>query len=190
MSSASPPKEPEVEPVTQSGDEAEPMEREHHDIQTQGQGEFEVKEQDRWLPIANGLFIPFSLLALLLSIPSSSFVEVTHLPYLTTFSSLNSFRTQKKPRLARKKDTPKGLDTNTSRRQYTNSLLSSPKSLLQGKDSLMSMLSPPLLPKASYMRIQSISLKLMRCNLESGCSLVQSPKTSISPMLLLPHVYQ
>ncbi|EGD97317.1 hypothetical protein TESG_04728, partial [Trichophyton tonsurans CBS 112818] len=60
MSSASPPKEPEVEPVTQSGDEAEPMEREHHDIQTQGQGEFEVKEQDRWLPIANGLFIPFS----------------------------------------------------------------------------------------------------------------------------------
>ncbi|DAA74835.1 TPA_exp: Uncharacterized protein A8136_2253 [Trichophyton benhamiae CBS 112371] len=53
MSSASPPKEPEVEPVTQSGDEAEPMEREHHDIQTQGQGEFEVKEQDRWLPIAN-----------------------------------------------------------------------------------------------------------------------------------------
>ncbi|KAK2762082.1 hypothetical protein FQN54_001089 [Arachnomyces sp. PD_36] len=53
MSSASPPKEPEVERGTQSGDDAEPMEREHPDTQAQGQGEFEVKEQDRWLPIAN-----------------------------------------------------------------------------------------------------------------------------------------
>ncbi|KKZ60086.1 hypothetical protein GX50_01283 [[Emmonsia] crescens] len=53
MSSASPPKEPEVEPGTQSGDDAEHMEREHQDTQAQGQGEFEVKEQDRWLPIAN-----------------------------------------------------------------------------------------------------------------------------------------
>ncbi|EEH11081.1 transcription factor HAP3 [Histoplasma capsulatum G186AR] len=53
MSSASPPKEPEVEPGTQSGEDAEHMEREHQDTQAQGQGEFEVKEQDRWLPIAN-----------------------------------------------------------------------------------------------------------------------------------------
>ncbi|PGH17910.1 hypothetical protein AJ79_00809 [Helicocarpus griseus UAMH5409] len=53
MSSASPPKEPEVEPGTQSGDDAEHMDREHQDTQAQGQGEFEVKEQDRWLPIAN-----------------------------------------------------------------------------------------------------------------------------------------
>ncbi|KGQ01230.1 hypothetical protein PAAG_12088 [Paracoccidioides lutzii Pb01] len=53
MSSASPSKEPEVDPGTQSGDDAEHMEREHQDTQAQGQGEFEVKEQDRWLPIAN-----------------------------------------------------------------------------------------------------------------------------------------
>lgn len=54
MSSASPPKEPEADPVTQSGDEADHMEREHQDLPAHGQGEFEVKEQDRWLPIANG----------------------------------------------------------------------------------------------------------------------------------------
>lgn len=59
MSSASPPKEPEVEPGTQSGDDAEHMEREHQDTQAQGQGEFEVKEQDRWLPIANGSLSAF-----------------------------------------------------------------------------------------------------------------------------------
>ncbi|KAK2740345.1 hypothetical protein FQN55_008926 [Onygenales sp. PD_40] len=53
MSSASPPKEPEVEPGTQSGDDVEHMDREHQDTQAQGQGDFEVKEQDRWLPIAN-----------------------------------------------------------------------------------------------------------------------------------------
>ena len=54
MSSASPPKEPEVEQGTQSGDDPEHMEREHQETQTQGPAEFEVKEQDRWLPIANG----------------------------------------------------------------------------------------------------------------------------------------
>ncbi|KMU86277.1 CCAAT-binding transcription factor subunit A [Coccidioides immitis H538.4] len=55
MSSASPsnPKEPEVESAAQSGDDPEHMEREHQDTQPQTQGEFEVKEQDRWLPIAN-----------------------------------------------------------------------------------------------------------------------------------------
>ncbi|KAL1854680.1 transcriptional activator hap3 [Paecilomyces lecythidis] len=53
MSSASPPKEPEVEPEAQSGDDQEHMERDNQDTQGQGQGEFEVKEQDRWLPIAN-----------------------------------------------------------------------------------------------------------------------------------------
>jgi pre-mRNA-splicing factor ATP-dependent RNA helicase DHX38/PRP16 len=49
MSSPSPPKEPDVEPEPQSGDDPEQMERDNQ----QGQ-EFEVKEQDRWLPIANG----------------------------------------------------------------------------------------------------------------------------------------
>ncbi|KAL1970701.1 hypothetical protein VTN77DRAFT_4345 [Rasamsonia byssochlamydoides] len=53
MSSASPQKEPEVEPETQSGDDPEQMDRENQETQTQGHGEFEVKEQDRWLPIAN-----------------------------------------------------------------------------------------------------------------------------------------
>ncbi|KAJ5084668.1 hypothetical protein NUU61_009247 [Penicillium alfredii] len=51
MSSTSPSKEPEVEPEVQSGEDPEQMEREHD--QLHGQGEFEVKEQDRWLPIAN-----------------------------------------------------------------------------------------------------------------------------------------
>ncbi|KAI9043293.1 nuclear transcription factor Y subunit beta [Aspergillus affinis] len=51
MSSASPSKEPEVDPEVQSGEEQDQMDKEQQDAQ--GQGEFEVKEQDRWLPIAN-----------------------------------------------------------------------------------------------------------------------------------------
>ncbi|KAH9873646.1 hypothetical protein IAQ61_004270 [Plenodomus lingam] len=50
--SASPPKKEGVEPA-QSPDE-EPMDRNAEETQAQGLGyEFEVKEQDRWLPIAN-----------------------------------------------------------------------------------------------------------------------------------------
>jgi hypothetical protein len=60
MSSASPPKEPDVEPETQSGDDPEQMERDNQDPSGQGQ-EFEVKEQDRWLPIANGSFFCYLL---------------------------------------------------------------------------------------------------------------------------------
>jgi hypothetical protein len=30
------------------------MDKDQQDAQAHGQGEFEVKEQDRWLPIANG----------------------------------------------------------------------------------------------------------------------------------------
>lgn len=56
MSSASPPKEPDVEPETQSGDDPEQMERDNQDPSGAGQ-DFEVKEQDRWLPIANGAFL-------------------------------------------------------------------------------------------------------------------------------------
>lgn len=53
--SASPPKETEDAPGAQSGDDAETgMEREQEGTQAQGLGDFEVKEQDRWLPIANG----------------------------------------------------------------------------------------------------------------------------------------
>ncbi|KAL9620577.1 MAG: hypothetical protein Q9160_004938 [Pyrenula sp. 1 TL-2023] len=51
--SASPPKETEVEQGAQSGDDPEHMEREQEGNQGQGLGDFEVKEQDRWLPIAN-----------------------------------------------------------------------------------------------------------------------------------------
>jgi len=49
---ASPPKETELE-QTQSGDEEGDMSR-HDEGQGGGLGDFEVKEQDRWLPIANG----------------------------------------------------------------------------------------------------------------------------------------
>ncbi|KAF2750836.1 histone-fold-containing protein [Sporormia fimetaria CBS 119925] len=53
--SASPPKEKGVEPALQSPDGSEPhMDREAQDAQAQGSGyDIEVKEQDRWLPIAN-----------------------------------------------------------------------------------------------------------------------------------------
>lgn len=53
--SATPPKKVDVEPGAQSPDDSEPhMDREAQDTQAQGLGyEFEVKEQDRWLPIAN-----------------------------------------------------------------------------------------------------------------------------------------
>lgn len=51
MSSTSPAKEPELDPEVQSGEEQEPMDKDHNDAP---HGEFEVKEQDRWLPIANG----------------------------------------------------------------------------------------------------------------------------------------
>ncbi|OCK93684.1 histone-fold-containing protein [Cenococcum geophilum 1.58] len=53
--SATPPKKVDVEPGVQSPDDSEPpMDREAQDTQAQGLGyEFEVKEQDRWLPIAN-----------------------------------------------------------------------------------------------------------------------------------------
>ena len=85
MSSASPPKEPEVEQGTQSGDDPEHMEREHQETQTQGPGEFEVKEQDRWLPIANGA----------LACPCISSVDPdlrVSLPLLAIFLSLAGYR--------------------------------------------------------------------------------------------------
>jgi hypothetical protein len=53
MSSTSPSKEPEVDPEVQSGEEQEHMDKDQHDHAIAA-GEFEVKEQDRWLPIANG----------------------------------------------------------------------------------------------------------------------------------------
>ena len=53
MSSNSPPKEPDVE-QTQSGEEQDQMDREQEGQTGGGLGDFEVKEQDRWLPIANG----------------------------------------------------------------------------------------------------------------------------------------
>ena len=57
--SSTPPKNDGVEPAPQSPDDSEPhMDRDGQETQAQGLGyEFEVKEQDRWLPIANGAFI-------------------------------------------------------------------------------------------------------------------------------------
>ncbi|KAJ5142787.1 Histone-fold [Penicillium bovifimosum] len=50
--SVSPSKEPELDPEAQSGEEQEHMDKDQQDAQAH-HGEFEVKEQDRWLPIAN-----------------------------------------------------------------------------------------------------------------------------------------
>jgi nuclear transcription Y subunit beta len=52
MSSASPSKDPELDHEVQSGEEQEHIDKDQHDVHGH-QGEFEVKEQDRWLPIAN-----------------------------------------------------------------------------------------------------------------------------------------
>lgn len=156
MSSASPPKEPEVEPVTQSGDEAEPMEREHHDIQTQGQGEFEVKEQDRWLPIANGLCSISSLV--LFSCLPLSIARSVHLPH----TQLD-------------RTAPDLYGHNAHKNQHQPRYTCQHRCL-----SITRPFSPcrPTLLESSYTRIQSISLILMHCNLESGCSTVQSPEIS------------
>lgn len=52
--SNSPSKDAELDPEAQSGEEQDHMDKDHHDVQGHP-GEFEVKEQDRWLPIANGM---------------------------------------------------------------------------------------------------------------------------------------
>ena len=52
--STSPPKEQDVEQNAQSGEEQDHMDREQEGAQGQGVADFDVKEQDRWLPIANG----------------------------------------------------------------------------------------------------------------------------------------
>jgi hypothetical protein len=47
--------DPDVEPNQHSGDDDNThMDRDQEGVQGQGLGDFEVKEQDRWLPIANG----------------------------------------------------------------------------------------------------------------------------------------
>lgn len=51
-----------MEQGTQSGEEQDQMERDHQDTHGQGVVDFEVKEQDRWLPIANGSSMPCLLL--------------------------------------------------------------------------------------------------------------------------------
>ncbi|KAF7504379.1 hypothetical protein GJ744_002436 [Endocarpon pusillum] len=52
MSDSPPKNEQETEQGAQSGEEPDQMDREQEGAQ-QGLGDFEVKEQDRWLPIAN-----------------------------------------------------------------------------------------------------------------------------------------
>lgn len=57
MMSASPPKETDVEQGGPSPENSEHMDRADPDAQARDLAyEFEVKEQDRWLPIANGSF--------------------------------------------------------------------------------------------------------------------------------------
>ncbi len=59
--SNSPPAEKDVEQSAQSGEEQDQMDREQEGAQGAGLGDFEVKEQDRWLPIANGMVGAVSL---------------------------------------------------------------------------------------------------------------------------------
>lgn len=58
MSSTSPSKDPEVEADQGSGDE---QDQDANDLTGLSQGDVEVKEQDRWLPIANGELISHRL---------------------------------------------------------------------------------------------------------------------------------
>ena len=62
MSASPPTKEADVEQGAPSPDNSEPMDTRDPDTQAREAYEFEVKEQDRWLPIANGwLFMHHSL---------------------------------------------------------------------------------------------------------------------------------
>lgn len=66
MSNSPPLKDADHEQSAQSGEEHDhQMEHEQEGAHGQALGDFEVKEQDRWLPIANGWFSSF------LSRPSS-----------------------------------------------------------------------------------------------------------------------
>lgn len=53
--SDSPPPEKDVEQNAQSGEEQDNIDRNEEGAQGPGMTDFEVKEQDRWLPIANGM---------------------------------------------------------------------------------------------------------------------------------------
>ena len=55
--SDSPPPEKDVEQNAQSGEEQDNIDRNEEGAQGQGMTDFEVKEQDRWLPIANGMIM-------------------------------------------------------------------------------------------------------------------------------------
>lgn len=91
--STSPSKEAELDPEAQSGEEQEHMDKDHHDAQGH-QGEFEVKEQDRWLPIANGKlhlafcsFVPIRTLLALVFSPHLPFVaSLIKVPFVLNLS--------------------------------------------------------------------------------------------------------
>lgn len=58
--SDSPPPEKDVEQnAQQSGEEQDNIDRNEEGAQGQGMTDFEVKEQDRWLPIANGMIVSY-----------------------------------------------------------------------------------------------------------------------------------
>jgi hypothetical protein len=78
MSDSPPKNESEAaEQGAQSGEEPDQMDREQEGAQ-QGLGDFEVKEQDRWLPIANGWFC-FNFREF------SKFVVLRVFPFLASF---------------------------------------------------------------------------------------------------------
>lgn len=140
------------------------MEREHHDIQTQGQGEFEVKEQDRWLPIANGLLLPFFSLTL--------YSVTAYLPF------------PDEPKLPIKKfekDSTTNVQKNTHPPFcliyiYTHTHICKPlanPSCSTRRDRYTSLLDPTSSNKLHAHTVNQP--QVMRCNLESGCSTVQSP---------------
>ena len=82
--SSTPPKKDGVEPP-QSPDDDQHMDRNAEDTQAQGLGyEFEVKEQDRWLPIANGTYPNPPTPVVLISPPS--------LPFCTSLDCIQSNR--------------------------------------------------------------------------------------------------
>ena len=92
--SSTPPKKEGVEQAAQSpDDEPESMDREAQETQAQGLGyEFEVKEQDRWLPIANGASISLSPTCPLICAPFCSCCKSTdryHLASLDARISVN-----------------------------------------------------------------------------------------------------
>lgn len=98
--SSTPPKKEGVEQAAQSPDEEDPapMDREAQETQAQGLGyEFEVKEQDRWLPIANGASISLSPSYPLICAPFRSCCKLTDRSHLASLDARISVNRAEEP---------------------------------------------------------------------------------------------